>query len=263
MINDFIDGDKFKFLADIDLTKPNDIEIQPYKKYIIYTDTHLYEAALSFIKINLNNNFILITHNSDDPVVETEVPKNVIKWFAQNVEFSHSKIIPIPIGLERDMWHPHKKNILFNTTTQTKNRKIKALSQFNPATFPQERSQLLLNIINGLVYSDMFRCLNGERFELYVDNLRKYAFCLCPRGNGIDTHRMWEALYLGCIPIVKKHITHNFEESLPIIFIDSWLEVTEQFLLEKIKTIDYSLFNSPLLTMSYWKERIINEKNQY
>jgi hypothetical protein len=113
------------------------------------------------------------------------------------------------------------------------------------------------------VYSDVFECLNGERFELYVDNLRRYAFCLCPRGNGIDTHRMWEALYLGCIPIVKKHNTHNFDEDLPIIFVDSWLEVTQQFLLEKIKTIDYSLFNSPLLTMSYWKERIINEKNKY
>ena len=24
-----------------------------------------------------------------------------------------------------------------------------------------------------------------------------------PRGNGLDTHRLWEALYLGCVPIVQ------------------------------------------------------------
>ena len=27
-------------------------------------------------------------------------------------------------------------------------------------------------------------------------------FCACPKGNGVDTYRFWEALYLGTIPIV-------------------------------------------------------------
>jgi hypothetical protein len=27
---------------------------------------------------------------------------------------------------------------------------------------------------------------------------------LCPIGNGLDSHRLWEALHLGCIPITRR-----------------------------------------------------------
>ena len=32
--------------------------------------------------------------------------------------------------------------------------------------------------------------------------LSAYRFCFCIRGNGLDTHRFWESLYLGVIPVV-------------------------------------------------------------
>jgi hypothetical protein len=112
------------------------------------------------------------------------------------------------------------------------------------------------------INADMYRCINGIAFDSYVNNLCTYKYCLCPRGNGIDTHRVWEALYLGCIPIVKKHITHFFNEKLPIVYIDDWKEVTEDFLKNIIDNFDYSLFKSKTLTMTYWKERILNEANQ-
>lgn len=257
---DYIDGNKFKSICDC--------SIENYEKtkddhtVIIYADTHHRHLAIEIIQENKDQNFILVTHNSDDSVDEINIPDNLHKWFAINVEYEHEKIIPIPIGLENEHWHPHKRAILRNYQ-KSDNRKIKALSQFNPVTFPPERQQLLRNVLNNLVYADSFYCVNGEQFHSYADNLTKYAFCLCPRGNGIDTHRLWEALYMGCIPIVKNHPTHHFEMDLPIIFVDYWLEITQEFLEEKIKTIDYSLFNSPLLRMSYWKERIINEKNKY
>lgn len=31
--------------------------------------------------------------------------------------------------------------------------------------------------------------------------MRGYRFCLCPRGNGLDVHRMWECLLVGSVPI--------------------------------------------------------------
>lgn len=257
---DYIDGDKFRSICDCDIEKHD--EIPDGEVVIMYASTHHRSRAIEIIENHKDRQFILVTHNSDDPVDEISIPDNLCKWFAINAEYEHEKIIPIPIGLENEHWHPQKRPIL-KAKHQTVNRKIKALSQFNPITFPPERQQLLRNILNNLVYADSFYCVNGEQFKSYADNLTKYAFCLCPRGNGIDTHRIWEALYMGCIPIVKKHPTHFFELDLPIIFVDYWLEVTQEFLEEKIQTIDYSLFNSPLLTMSYWKERITNEKNKY
>ena len=39
-------------------------------------------------------------------------------------------------------------------------------------------------------------------YKEYLEELAQYRYCLCVRGNGLDTHRFWEALYLGVIPIV-------------------------------------------------------------
>ena len=38
----------------------------------------------------------------------------------------------------------------------------------------------------------------------YYKKVAAHKFVVAPRGNGIDTHRLWEALYLGCVPVVGK-----------------------------------------------------------
>ena len=49
----------------------------------------------------------------------------------------------------------------------------------------------------------------------------QYQFILSPHGAGIDCFRTWEALVLGCIPIVKKsHISELFQD-LPVIAVES------------------------------------------
>ena len=45
----------------------------------------------------------------------------------------------------------------------------------------------------------------GWNSFFYRRILLNYMFVICPEGNGIDTHRMWEALYLRTIPIIKKY----------------------------------------------------------
>jgi hypothetical protein len=53
----------------------------------------------------------------------------------------------------------------------------------------------------------------------------KYKFCICPEGNGNDTHRLWECLYLHCVPIVLKTdfimiLKKNL--GIPLFILDSW-----------------------------------------
>ena len=67
--------------------------------------------------------------------------------------------------------------------------------------------------------------LAGRR--AFLQKVRNHSFVLCPRGGGVDTHRLWETLYMGSIPIVKRDIAHAAWQDLPILFVDSWDEVTE------------------------------------
>jgi hypothetical protein len=255
-----IDGDFFVSLADIKIYE----EIPHDKNFVtLYSDTVHYQKAIRIICNHPDTKFKLITHNGDESVINGLIPENLIAWYAQNLEFKHPKIFPLPIGLENNHWHPHKRSILKKAAhnKSLENRKIKALSQFNPNTYTQERYNLIEMVANERVFADNYYCLNGTNFEQYVDNLMSYAFCLCPRGNGIDTHRMWEAITLGCIPIVKRYYTHSFEEKFPIVFVDDWSEVTEDFLKKTYDKIDNALFDTPILRKEYWKQRILHENN--
>lgn len=255
-VEDIIDGDFFKSLKDCET-----YGYLPNKDVIIlYAETDTYERAIHFIHNHPNQKFKLITHNSDASVDICYVPDNIVKWYAQNLNFKHPKIEPIPLGLENKAWHPHKRDILnrklkFNNKD---NRIKRALCQFNPCTYPVERNNLFTMIVNNTIPGDPFYCLNGVNFETYADNLLKYEFCLCPRGNGIDTHRMWEAILLGCIPIVKKYHTHIYDEQLPVIFVDRWEDINQKFLQSEASKIDHKLFDTPILKKSYWKSRILS-----
>ena len=62
---------------------------------------------------------------------------------------------------------------------------------------------------------------NLEKMK-YKHDLERFVFVLCPWGNGFDTHRIWETLYSGSIPVIKKHKTFEYLEDLPALFIDNY-----------------------------------------
>lgn len=92
----------------------------------------------------------------------------------------------------------------------------------------------------------------------YLKNLRKCAFVLCPRGNGLDTVRTWETLYMGGIPVVKKHrgITALLNE-LPVVLVDSWSQASDpKFMYEQWTKIHKTIWNVDKLKLSYWLNQI-------
>jgi hypothetical protein len=71
-----------------------------------------------------------------------------------------------------------------------------------------------------------------------IQRLSEYEFCICPEGNGVDTHRLWEALYVKTIPIVIKSDFTDIllENSVPIVVLDDWSQLDES-------NLDYSNYN--------------------
>ncbi len=92
--------------------------------------------------------------------------------------------------------------------------------------------------------------LEGRR--KYLRELRNHEFVLCPRGNGVDTHRLWETLYMGSIPIVQRDPVHRGWQDLPICWIDSWDEVTPEFLQKQKQDILNRRVNLDKLKIGYW-----------
>ena len=94
----------------------------------------------------------------------------------------------------------------------------------------------------------------SEKIENYLEDLKNANFVLCPIGNGIDTHRIWETLYAGAIPILEKNVHNLSFKNLPIYYYEDISEVTEQSLLNFLKNkkeynleqIDFNFWNAEL-----------------
>ena len=60
---------------------------------------------------------------------------------------------------------------------------------------------------------------------------------ISPPGNSVDCHRIWESIYLGVIPIVEKHLCHDYWNDLPILFVNSFNDINEKILNENYETL--------------------------
>ena len=86
-------------------------------------------------------------------------------------------------------------------------------------------------------------------------NQSKYTFVISPHGNGLDCHRTWEALCLGCIPIMKHSSISYLFEDLPVLIVESWEDISENLLYSTIEDFKTKDFNFEKLTLSYWTKQ--------
>ena len=78
------------------------------------------------------------------------------------------------------------------------------------------------------------------------------TFVLSPFGNGYDCHRTWEALCLGCIPIMKVPEFSELFEGLPVINVEEWSDITSEFLEKRVEELKSTSVNMEKLTLAYW-----------
>ena len=224
---------------------------------VVFCKIDYLEHLLKYINEKPNvSPFILLTGQSDYPITDGVyhigfhvLGKNRLKWCGCNAETY--MVTPIPLGIADDYCTLTVKSD-FEKTKATKllyvNHRVE--------TFPQVRAPLYSLFSDRSWATVRTPDAKGET-KSYKEELLEHKFMLCPRGNGIDTHRMWEALYCGVIPVVQRHITHaNLAGKLPILFVDSFEEVTEQLLYTTYESYKNREWNEEMLTVSWWMNMI-------
>jgi len=208
-----------------------------------------------------SNPFILITHNSDKNIIKCNTVDNIlnfdklIRWHAQNVGYVHEKLYSIPIGIANQQW-PHGnlkiyQYIIENYDIKTiKNKRI--FMNFKIETNIEKRMKC---------YEELHRYIPFLPVETAYGNITRmieYKFCICPEGNGFDTHRMWECFYLRIVPIVlRSKFTENIQKTfgLPMIIVDFWKDVKQVIL--NYDSFDFKDCDEKL-TFNYYVKQIIS-----
>ncbi|CAF4378106.1 unnamed protein product, partial [Adineta steineri] len=111
-------------------------------------------------------------------------------------------------GTDEPSQYSHLLDITYNVLNGYSSKRLLLLN-FQKMTDPTGlRSQLWKVFCRRRFTSAFVECIdkpNGVNISslpsIYMRN-RQYPFWLSPRGNGLDCHRTWEALYLDTIPIV-------------------------------------------------------------
>jgi hypothetical protein len=83
-----------------------------------------------------------------------------------------------------------------------------------------------------------------------------FAFCISPHGHGLDCHRTWEALALGCVPIVKSSPLDPLYSKFPIWIVQDWSHVTQDSIKAKFEEMQSRMaqwsVEDSLLNLSHW-----------
>ena len=189
-------------------------------------------------------------------------------WFAQNKDTHHPKLQSLPIGLDfhsrwRDaqiwgggtilpaMQEAELRQVL-HQSPKWSDRKMLAYCNWGVSVDRGDRAECKQQMDLAAYF---YQTQRATRLDTWVEQAQ-YAFVTSPSGAGMDCHRTWEALALGCVPIVKRSPMSDVFEGLPVLVIDDWAQVNPTFLKEEALRMQGQVFDYSRLLLQYWVGQI-------
>ncbi|WP_245279151.1 hypothetical protein [Mesorhizobium loti] len=180
--------------------------------------------------------FILMTTDGDCSV-PSDLAKDTVQrllanpylvcWYSQNCDGGHPRIKPFPIGLDlhtpRSLIAPsgmvRQLRTLRAGQGNADRRQPRVFCDFSVSKGSSQRREVL-EALDGCPHVDFLKKRVSQRgiWELYS----QYPLVVSTVGNGLDCHRTWELLYLGCIVVTKTSPLDPLYEGLPVIIVDDW-----------------------------------------
>lgn len=190
----------------------------------------------------------------------------LLEWYAQNCVSPSGKLKQLPIGLDfhtlargHHQWGPRQsvqsqeEDIAKIRANSPHDKKLLCYANFQflmNTRYGADRRQAMSEIHSNLVYYEPHTVPRIQSWQ----TMSQYKFVISPHGNGLDCHRTWEALALGCIPIVKSGPLDSMFSELPVLIVKEWNDVTADLL------TTWNPTNTSLdkLMLSYW-DKLINK----
>lgn len=106
------------------------------------------------------------------------------------------------------------------------------------------------------------RVFGNPHLVPFYESESRLPIWLSPRGNGLDCHRTWEALYLGAVPVIESSVLDPLYADMPVIIVRRWEDVTERLLRSAYEDIRSGRrgHNRAKLTSTYWQAIIEQER---
>jgi len=260
----------------------------------VYVNTAALEFFCTNILPKIRAPIVLVTGDSDNSIPNSSMniafiarmlghPK-IKRWYCQNLCCKVQNLHALPIGLDyhtlsaRDAFGQSAKRPADQEASLKEigksgkpfwERQVKCYTNFahsmshssgEPVEYAGIRRAALTHTNRDLY--DIER--KGASREECWRNQLEYAFVISPPGNGLDCHRTWEALNLGCIPIILRPSFSSAHEQwqldvydeLPVLVVGLWEDITQRLLDDTVRRFESTRFNYDKLLLKYWLDRI-------
>ena len=201
-------------------------EVKHYNK--IFVKPNFLDMFFKYLFPRIKKKFYLYTgasdYSIDDKYLKYIENIKIIKWIGQNITLTHEKVIKIPIGLPSSIGEDiHLLNKLKRRRIKYEDKECKFL-----ITHMEETSEKRKNLMFHFKTKDWVTIAPKCDFETYMDHINKNKFVCCPRGNGIDTYRFWECIYMGSVPIVESSPLDDLYSKVNCIIVDSFSQLKKE-----------------------------------
>jgi hypothetical protein len=201
---------------------------------------------------------VIVCGNSDYEFFElpSKIPPSINQLFLQNSFVSDNSLVTtLPIGIENFRWgvNGNPKNLSPGRSWVQRDNKI-LIGPFG-----------LTHPIRNEIRNDFLTPSEGIDFisnrtepAEYARLSREVRYVAAVRGNGIDTHRHWETLYRGGIPIIMKDEWSSGLNQLQLPFLEvvAWSPENLRRIIRNEKDRGFSPEKMPALWWPYWKKLI-------
>jgi hypothetical protein len=208
----------------------------------------------------------LILGHSDQRVRLNSLLAGIMRGFNQvraiNASNFTSRLGSIPLGITNFSKDSSPFNILgdlqimleaADSTPRMNDYNGSFLVNFSASSNLKKRNRLL-KILDNMEIKNLDPDYSRIGRLKFLQQVRKQSYVLCPEGNGVDTHRIWETLYLGGIPIIlSSNVLNPLLSELPVLIIRDWKELYDKEFLEvKWYEMQTKKYNFEKLKASFW-----------
>lgn len=204
---------------------------------------------------HIKHRYILVSNNHDfvapGKFAQYVNDDHIYAWFTQNCdERTNPKVIPIPIGLlNAHDGGTQKKEMICNVLKELPVAKDTLLyANFNKDSNYTVRYKLL----DFFSKSPFCKTAWGVSQHDYLLDIAKAKFVASPFGNGLDCYRIWEILYMKSFPIVLTSSMDRLFDDLPVLIVNDWTELTQEFLEHKYAQMSSKIYKMEKIYTHYW-----------
>jgi hypothetical protein len=258
----FLSGDLFSDMSDTSVYPPRYRGKQPgieeiRRARVIFCPSDKLDRFFDEFESEITAKVILCG-NSDFEFKDMplKIPKSVRQLFLQNSFLSeHPLVTTLPIGIENFRWgvNGNPKNLSPGESWIGRRNEV-LIGPFG-LTHP-----IRLEVRNEFVQpAEGIRFISGRMEPAeYAKIAMESRYVAAVRGNGVDTHRHWETLYRGSIPLILEDgwVSGIENLELPFIKVQGWTVDQMRSVLMKERSFTFEPEKCPALWWPYWKNLI-------